>query len=435
MLILRRILKILLKIFEALFVLLLVIPGLLVAIPYNGSGEKEKAVGNLKIDENANLDMKKINESKKGDIPLVLVHGMLGWGESAKVTEKLGPYWGMQTCNLPEMLRSDGYEVYAATVGPMSSAYDRACELYAQLTGTRTDYGEAHAKRYGHERYGRDYTGKALMGKPWDMTTAINLAGHSFGGPTLIVFASIMAYGVTDEVSTSGDDVSEFFKGGHAGAINALATLESPSNGTPLANYMNDTLLAYAATIFLNTRAAEDKLMDPMLEQFGVTGKLDLWNDFKLSLSKDHCGYDMTINGAKALQRKFPSSKTIRYMSYSATLPEGNSKNVPAMNKVFAAPGGLISQAGNGTIIDGHIIKSEWKTNDGFVPIISARYPFYDDSEHVDYVSGAKLKSGVWTVMPNIENSSHGAHCSANNGDVDAYYKMFTDMIEIMNNE
>ena len=39
----------------------------------------------------------------------------------------------------------------------MGSAWDRTCELYAQLTGTRVDYGKAHAEKYGHARYGRTY--------------------------------------------------------------------------------------------------------------------------------------------------------------------------------------------------------------------------------------------------------------------------------------
>lgn len=429
MFILRRLLKVLLKILAVLLVLFLVIPGLLVAIPYRGSGEAE-AVGNLLIDENSNLDMKKIEESKKGDIPLILVHGMMGWGEDAKLTESMMPYFGMYGGSLLEMLRSDGYEVYAPSVGPVSSAYDRACELYAQLTGTRTDYGEAHSKQYGHERYGRDYTGKALMGKPWDMTTALNFAGHSFGGPTLMVFASIMAYGVSEEVSVSGDNVSEFFKGGHAGAINAIATLESPSNGSPLANYMNDTPLAFGVVVAMNKLSDPKKAIDPMLEHWGVTEKIDLLSDLKLSFNKDHCGYDMTLNGAKALQNKFPTAKTVRYMSYSATLPK-EGKTIAAMK----IPGALISQAGNGTIVDGHILKSEWKDNDGLVPLVSAQYPLYDGSKHVDYEKGATLSPGVWTVMPNIEDGSHGTHCSPKDKNVVAFYKMYTNMIEIMNNE
>ena len=37
-------------------------------------------------------------------------------------------------------------------------AWDRACELYAQLNGLVTDYGAGHFARCGHLRYGRDYT-------------------------------------------------------------------------------------------------------------------------------------------------------------------------------------------------------------------------------------------------------------------------------------
>ena len=48
-------------------------------------------------------------------------------------------------------------------VEPFSSNRDRACELYAQMKGTRTDYGIAHSRRHNHERYGRDFTGKALL--------------------------------------------------------------------------------------------------------------------------------------------------------------------------------------------------------------------------------------------------------------------------------
>ncbi len=51
------------------------------------------------------------------------------------------PYWGMTTGSLPDYLATKGYETYAASVGPLSSAWDRACELYAQLVGARTDYG------------------------------------------------------------------------------------------------------------------------------------------------------------------------------------------------------------------------------------------------------------------------------------------------------
>ena len=40
-------------------------------------------------------------------------------------------------------LREKGYDCHAASVSPTGSAWDRACELYAQLAGKRTDYGAA----------------------------------------------------------------------------------------------------------------------------------------------------------------------------------------------------------------------------------------------------------------------------------------------------
>lgn len=49
-------------------------------------------------------------------------------------------------------------QVFQATVGHISSDHDRACELYAQLTGTKTDYGYWHANATGHSRWGPDYS-------------------------------------------------------------------------------------------------------------------------------------------------------------------------------------------------------------------------------------------------------------------------------------
>ena len=81
---------------------------------------------------------------------------MFGWGDSVGIN-KISPYWGATTGNLITYLSSVGYECCAASVGPVSSAWDCACELYAQLTGTRVDYGAAHSKKCLHDRFGRKY--------------------------------------------------------------------------------------------------------------------------------------------------------------------------------------------------------------------------------------------------------------------------------------
>jgi len=90
------------------------------------------------------------------DYPFVFVHGLMGWGERSML-DPIMPYWGMTTGNLMKYLNSKGYESYAAQVGPLSGAWDRACELYAQLVGGTVDYGAAHSAAKGHDRYGITY--------------------------------------------------------------------------------------------------------------------------------------------------------------------------------------------------------------------------------------------------------------------------------------
>ena len=63
--------------------------------------------------------------------PIVFVHGLFGWGSDEGIDRKM-PYWGATTGNLTEFLNEQGFDCYSASVGPISSAWDRACELYAR---------------------------------------------------------------------------------------------------------------------------------------------------------------------------------------------------------------------------------------------------------------------------------------------------------------
>ena len=95
------------------------------------------------------------DDQARSDDPVVFVHGLLGWGQRDRIY-RIMPYWGMTTGSLTDYLSAKGYETYAASVGPLSSAWDRACELYAQLTGTTVDYGAAHSAAHDHARRGCD---------------------------------------------------------------------------------------------------------------------------------------------------------------------------------------------------------------------------------------------------------------------------------------
>ena len=131
------------------------------------------------------------------DVTFVFCHGLNGSGEYDEGYEKK-PYWGNASGDVVAEWREEGFCARAASVSPQGSAWDRACELYAQLAGARTDYGEAHSKEYRHERFGKDFTGQPLI-PAWDGDTRIVLIGHSFGGATIRLFAELLEHGSAEE--------------------------------------------------------------------------------------------------------------------------------------------------------------------------------------------------------------------------------------------
>lgn len=154
----------------------------------------------------------------------VFAHGFQGWGSYDQRYQKM-PYWGMRGGDLISWLRGKGYQAFAASVAPVGSLWDRACELYAQLAGTRVDYGVAHSREYRHDRYGRDFTGRPLI-PSFDANTKLVLIGHSFGGATANLFAELMANGDERErEATDAAELSPLFLGGMGERIRSVAAL------------------------------------------------------------------------------------------------------------------------------------------------------------------------------------------------------------------
>ena len=165
------------------------------------------------------------------DLKFIFVHGLSGWGSYEKAYNVM-PYWGLRGGDLITFLRSHGFQAYAASVSPAGSAWDRACELYAQLAGLRTDYGISHSRSCDHERFGRDFSSSPLISDRIEDSSLV-LLGHSFGGTTVRLFSELLAHGDPDEQkSTPHEELSGFFKGGMEECIRSIVTLASPINGT-----------------------------------------------------------------------------------------------------------------------------------------------------------------------------------------------------------
>ncbi|MBO7401691.1 MAG: hypothetical protein J6U10_01720, partial [Lachnospiraceae bacterium] len=227
-------------------------------------------------------------KQRRSDVKYVFVHGLSGWG-SYDLLNEFFPYWGLSGGSIIRYLNNNGYESYAASVDPTGSAWDRACELYAQLTGTRVDYGEAHSAAAGHERYGKDFTGKALL-KDFE-SSKIALIGHSFGGATIRLFSEILKNGSPSERAVTADaDISPFFRGGNGDNLLAVVTLAAPTNGTTAYDMYEDRSFNSSAVKveekYEKNSDAVSKNTKPVLD-----GRA----------SWDYASYDMHIDNALAL--------------------------------------------------------------------------------------------------------------------------------------
>lgn len=325
--------------------------------------------------------------------PYVFVHGLMGWGEYDP-QYKIMPYWGMFGGELLSKLDDKGYDCYGASVAGTASAWDRACELYAQLTGTVVDYGKAHSERCGHERFGKDFTDNALIEK-WDAENKINLLGHSFGGATIRVFASLMAKGSAEEIqATPESEISPLFTGGKADWIYSLTALAAPHNGT--------TAYGFENTSPENT---------------------------------DTAAYDMFIDHALELNKNIVTDEQTYYFSIpcSATTLTENGTYVADNSKMEILFRSSANEMGRltGTTADGYVVDDSWLENDGLVNTISACAP---SSAPSTVFNANNIDKGTWNIMPTYQ----GDHMSLQGGffkvntDVEALYTEHLNMINCL---
>lgn len=350
------------------------------------------------------------NNMTKKNYTTVLVHGLGGWGTGAKINN-FAKYWGADSGSITEYLNSEGYNVCEANIGPFSSAWDRACELYAQITGTRTDYGEAHSKKHNHERFGRTY--ETPLVAEWNEKNKINLIGHSFGGNTVRLFASILENGCREEVEASGKNVSEFFKGGNYNVINGIVTLNSPHNGSTLYSAMDKPQLIKLGLKIIfavsGLKKVTDDFVDLQLDQFGMKKiSVDELVNNGFFNKEDNAFYDLSPEGSKALNDVIIQSDDIKYFSYSyrtTKTSELTGHEVPTAETrlILKAPALII---GKYLRDDGEIkIDETWLANDGLVNVKSAKYPF--DEKYEYYTEDIKIERGKWYVMP-LRTGDHG---------------------------
>ena len=369
------------------------------------------------------------NASAEDDYPFVFVHGLMGWGDRSML-DPIVPYWGMTTGNLMNYLTSKGYESYAAQVGPLSGAWDRACELYAQLTGTRVDYGAAHSAEKGHDRYGITYETPLFEG--WSAEKKVNLIGHSFGGATTRLLLELLANGSAEEVAAAkaaGTEVSPLFEGGKGDWVYSLTAVAAPHNGTTFietcdisTKVVTDFIYNFGASLGLTKLKG---VYDLQLEHFGIYRQDDetdlqylvrVLNSSDFMSHNDNAIYDLTIDNALKINDGIEMQKNVYYFSVcgDATHESAVSGNQVPDSSVFMLLKPFAAMIGKyyDKYTDGGVyIDRTWLPNDGMVNVVSGLYPVNSQLKCVnadgskayvvcDGYNNEDYASGIWNVLP-----------------------------------
>jgi triacylglycerol esterase/lipase EstA (alpha/beta hydrolase family) len=365
----------------------------------------------------------KLPNASNNDYPIVMVHGLMGWGNN----ELFGlNYWGGFS-SLKDCLNDEGYKVITPPVGSITSNWDRACELYAYLKGGTVDYGEAHSKKYGHARYGRTYAGEypEMGNKSNDGTIKkIHLIGHSMGGQTARLMTQLLEKGSVEEIaSTPQSNISELFKGGKSW-ISSITTLSTPHDGSPFANETSKFLpniQQFIARIGSQVGVinSNNPCFDYRLDQWGIrksqnesikdytekVSKSNLWNT-----TKDFSLWELTPEGSKELNSWVSAQDDVYYFSLSCQDTHKDSLTSHQVPNVNMNPLFVPSSQFIGSCISnkpGEVaITNDWWANDGLVSVISAEGPHEGSKDKIVPFSGVPQK-GVWNYLGTRQSTDH----------------------------
>jgi triacylglycerol lipase len=316
---------------------------------------------------------------------IILIHGLFGWGKN-----ELGglPYWGYAG-----EVAHPGFTVHESSCGPVSSFYDRACEVAAQIKGAPIDYGAEHSAAEGHSQFSEDYTDKGFV-PDWSENNPVIIIGHSAGGHTALRLQQLLA-----------DDFWGW--GSNANWIEAVICLSPVLNGSTLPYMLGcdkqsglligsfGPFLGKAIQFFAMAGGGSiDNIFDFDLDQWIGMGKggsfqkvVSALDKSNFAKGKDNLAFDLTIQGGYEANQAFQTDPQIYYLSL---VTEQTTKGWftsfhypdPLMNPSLAA-----TAAYQGVVVDfdnspipgwgsGDLVIEKWRENDGAVSSISQRYPF-----------------------------------------------------------
>lgn len=347
-------------------------------------------------------------------IPIIMVHGLGGFGPG----EMMGRYhyWGGMD-NIPQYLSDNGFPAFAAKVGPYSSNWDRAIELYYYIKGGYVDYGKFHSDKYGHDQKRVRYFPGVYP--QWDAQHPVHLLGHSMGGLTVRKLVTLLEQG--DATERQDPVHADIFDGDKTGWVKSVTTISTPHNGATLAYILLEGNIPLVRQLVTTVAALAgivpgvENIYDFSLEQWGLEQQPgESWTAYAQRVqesdvwkTEDYSGNDVTLEAAAVRQQAEPDSKNVYYFSITTKASlrgiltgwEYPRLDMSPVLMPVAFPIPVLMGLGNyqRNVPGKIVIDSKWWPNDGAANVYGMSGPV--GSKLKEYDPGVPLEKGVWNHL------------------------------------
>ena len=347
----------------------------------------------------------------ENNYPIVLIHGFFGWGN-----DEMGSYsyWGGHK-DIQKTLEDNGYRVFNVSVGPISSNWDRAVEVYYQLKGGQVDYGYGHSEKYGLIQKPSDKNYKGLYPE-WNENHPVHIIGHSMGGQTARMLQYLLETELFEDASGNNKEKSELLGQSNKGWISSITSIATPHDGSTLADIVTKTfpfiqyfigVAGVVGTNFYNFDLSQWNLIRESDETW--SSYVRRMRSHKAWGTKNISAWDLSVDGAAELNSYLIASANIYYFSFVFSATSKNKLtgyHIPNKD-VFLLIRSRAKLLGSKIVFksDGTETDSTWWENDGIVNVRSMKGPTSGQNGPdlvVPFIKSDSLKQGQWYSFDKI---------------------------------